>query len=601
MSAHFVVGYIPTVLTGVTPSGTGGGTYQPENRLSAGKTLLYTQTKHPDEEKVFKLPTGYYPLDINPPIVKVLKLSAPMMDVSYTEVYAVATSALFPSTGYAGVMYHAIDPDKWYHWYGSGYAQDTGPADPTDYSETVQIDPRASLPAVGEADKLYHRNSDNTWWAWNGSSYDQVYSPLDFTFEVRREIGEIEFYVKPEQLATPIVDNVSITIFKTNQEAYDSIVKCTCVTVFGGQTNLAVVCGGPPAQPNAYFWSGNNATKLDPTYFPFDYYNFAGPNAEEYITGFGKQQNMLVIFKERSIGKSHFEIETLADGRDYLRLLYKPINDTIGCNLEKSIKLIENNLLFANTYGGVYVLDDTSAAGENNVIRISRNVNGDDKRGLLKDLRAVSSPAVTSYDDSQRYWLCANEHVYLWDYSLSSYRASEEKQSWFYFENINTLGWYRPVNSAFADENGYADQFFFTPNGAIVGFTENIFGDFGEPIHRKFEFATQNFGTYEVLKDVFKVVFAVRSDTDSSMRIIYRTDYELREDLTPIHAFTWRLVPRNLAHRCLRIVPFATAAVRTPRCFHVRHFSMTLENNDIYTDMSIVSAQIFYRYVRKDR
>ena len=103
------------------------------------------------------------------------------------------------------------------------------------------------------------------------------------------------------------------------------------------------------------------------------------------------------------------------------------------------------------------------------------------------------------------------------------------------------------------------------------------------------------------IKDVVSVLFSVRSDTDTVVRITYMTDYENREDLTPIRSFSWRLVPRNLAYRFLGVRRFATVARRKPGCRHIRHFSMRLENNELATDLSVVSAQIFYTYQGRER
>jgi hypothetical protein len=212
---------------------------------------------------------------------------------------------------------------------------------------------------------------------------------------------------------------------------------------------------------------------------------------------------------------------------------------------------------------------------------------------------------VSSYNDQQRYWLVADDKVYVWDYTLSSYRSKEENLSWFFFDNIQARGWVRLI-----EESSNADlDIYFKPNGSLVRFIpfytdfrpDNPEPDVSYGIKRRYTFATQYFGTYEVLKDVIKVIFAVRSDTDSAMDIVYRTDYERRYDKTRIFASSWRLVPRNLSYRVLRVVPFATTAVRKPRCFHVRHFEMTIENNEEGTDMSVISAQIVYRFSREDR
>ena len=310
---------------------------------------------------------------------------------------------------------------------------------------------------------------------------------------------------------------------------------------------------------------------------------------------------MLIIFKERSIGKSTASTLTIAS-RDYINLPYTPVNELIGCDLPHSIQLINNNLVFANTEAGVYVLMDTSSANENNVKRLSRNVNGTGSlKGLLYDVRAVDKNMVTSFDDNQRYWLVANGKAYLWDYVLAGYGSKEEKLSWFYFNNINARGWFRKVD----------DKYYLTESGSLSVFV-NAFHDYtyidpedniekNGPIERKYVFATQFFGTYEALKDVLKVVFAVRSDTHTYMVITYDTDWESRKDLTDIDVMGWWLVPRDLRFRCLKPLRYAFTAIRKPRCFHIKHFQMTIENNNADQDMSLISAQIVYRFSREER
>lgn len=534
VEAKFVDPYVPVVIVNRKPDGTGGDTFQDENRLSPKKRIRFTTES---SATVYKIPSGYTPMD---PEAVTAELSSPSV-LSYKEVQAYTNRAAFPETGYDGIYYLDQSASKYYLWGGE------------DYSETA--------------------------------------APVN-TFNVNRTTGELSnFSPALPSAQTQSPSNLEVTISKADADTQNSILRCTCATVYGGDTQLAVVCGGTPGHPNAYFWSGSNEVGLDPTYFPFDYYNYAGASAEEYITGFGKQQAMLVIFKERSIGKSYFRTELIGD-MEYLKLPYTPINENLGCNLEGSIRLVQNNLVFANTYGGVYALLDTSSYGENAVRRISRNVNGNgvDAKGLLYDMRQVSAAAVTSFDDQQRYWITANGHAYIWDYTISSYMRSEDRVSWFLFDNIRPADWFKTI-----DENYYIRS-----DGKLVKFSK-AFSDFGEVIQRRYAFATMNFGTYEVLKDVLKVVFAVRSDTDSAMTITYKTDYEVRQDKTPIRAYSWRLAPRDITHRSLRPFSYAGTAIRVPRCFHVRHFSMTLTNNTINTDMSVISARVIYRFNREDR
>lgn len=408
-------------------------------------------------------------------------------------------------------------------------------------------------------------------------------------FTVNRNLGVVTFSNVPEKKDPIELNGVKIVCYKSDADTQNSILSCRRAIVYGGGTELSVVVGGPTKQPNAYFWTGVNGAAADPSYFPFDYYNLAG-NADEYITGFGKQQNMLIIFKERSIGKAMFQTEMI-DGMTYLSLPYNAVNSRIGCNIPGTIQLIENNLVFANTFGGIYMLADTSAAGENNVVRLSRNINGTSQRpGLLNDLRSVSATAVCSVDQDNRYWVVANGHAYIWDYQLSPYSGHEENLSWFYFTNTHMRGWFATDDKVL----------FGLPGGRVGTWTESR-ADFGEAIKKKYTFATQDFDTYEVLKDVLKVIFAVRSDTNTLIDVTYVTDYETRKDPTPVVGFSWKLVPRNLTFRFLGVQRSAVAAIRKPGCWHIRHFGMVLENNEAYKDLSLVSAQIVYRYSGVDR
>ena len=526
--------YVPLVIVNRRPDGTGGSAFQDENRICAKKRIRFTTD---DSSSTYVLPTGYLPLDED--AVKITLTSPEERD--YVEVQDYSGRSSFPESGVPDVRYHDTSNDQYYVWSGADYELSTAPAN---------------------------------------------------SFKVNRIVGNItDFSPALPAAMTQSPSNLEVTFSKSDEDTMNSILRCTCVTVYGGDKQLAVVCGGTPGQPNAYFWSGSNGTKLDPTYFPFDYYNYAGANSEEYIIGFGKQQSMLVVFKEKSIGKSYFQSSVIS-GMEHLNLPYTPINESIGCDLEGSIRLIQNNLVFANTYGGVYVLLDTSSFGENSVRRISRNINGDRSsgKGLLYDLQQVSATAVTSFDDQQRYWITANGHAYLWDYAISWYNRGEEKVSWFLFDNIRPIDWFKTVS----------DNYYIRADGKLVKFSTQ-FSDFGDVIHRRYTFATMNFGTYQYLKDVLKVVLAVRSDTDSAMTLTYKTDYEVRQDLTPILAYSRRLSPRDLTHRSLRTIPFSGTAIRTPRCYHVRHFQMTLTNSTINTDMSVISARVVYRFNREDR
>lgn len=390
--------------------------------------------------------------------------------------------------------------------------------------------------------------------------------------------GTVTFSTPPPVHEPVRANTVKITYTKANPEAYNSVMDCPYAAVYGGNQSICIVMGGCTAQPNAYFWCGNHIV-MDPGYFPMEQYNLAG-DTEERITGFGKQQSMLVIFKEASIGRTTMGLEKMASGRIMITMDYTPINSRIGCDLPWSIQLIENNLVFCNTSRGVHFLRDSSSALENNIESISRKVDN----GLLPLIRQATS--VCSHDDGSHYWLVADGQVYAWNYTLSGF----SNPSWFYFTNINAEAFFTAGGSTY-----HLDA-----SGRVTAMRPN-YRDYGGPILKRYAFASQNMGGYDRLKDVLSCIFVVRSSADTHIRIFYETDYERREDLTPIHSNSWHLVPRDLSYRYLGIRRFATVVRRRPGCRHIRHFSMTLENNVAGMDMAVISAQVFYRYQGRDR
>ena len=372
--------------------------------------------------------------------------------------------------------------------------------------------------------------------------------------------------------------SVRITYLLENEAAYKSIMDCRFACAFGGGTRICIVMAGAGAQPDAYFWNGNHAA-MDAGYFPMPQYNVCGGE----ITGFGRQQGMLAIFTAAGVGRAALSL-TEIDGREYIQLPYAQINDSLGCDMPGSIRLVENNLVFCSKKAGVYRLLDSSAALENNLQHISRSVDGGELRGgLLADAAAGDC---ASMDDGARYWLAANGSVYLWDYSVST----AAKPSWFLLTNVHA--------AAFVREG--RDIWFISPDGRICRFYDG-FTDFGAGIEREFRFAALSMGGYERLKDVEKVILTVSSTTDCVLNLEYISDQERRRDPVPVRACSWRLSPRNLGYRMLGCMRWSKSAVRRPGCRHVRSFSMRIFNSEPGQDMSVLSARVFFRLRGEER
>ena len=419
-------------------------------------------------------------------------------------------------------------------------------------------------------------NADPTTWQSAWDAYDYVYYP---------STGHI-LLKNAAYVSTPPTNNtVRVTYSLANATAMANIMDCPYAAVFGGTQELCIVVGGCTSQPNAYFWNGNNATGIVDSYWPMDQYNLANTNGDK-ITGFGKQQSMLVIFSENSIGRATMDMTTIND-RAYITMNYTPINDKTGCDLPWTIQLVENNLVFCNREQGIHYIKDSSAAYENNVVHISRKVNGTASRsGILNAVRKAADGAVCSFDDNEKYWLVIDGQVYVWDYVLSE----PTDPSIFYFTNIKAV-------AILMDDN---DTVYHLDALGRVTRMANVFSDYNAPIAKKYTFPVMFFSTYDRLKDITSVIFALKSSSKSAVTVTYKTDWEERADKTDLETRAWSLVPRDLSYRDLACGQPTQVFRRRPGCRHVRHFQMILENNES-RDMGVIFAQIFYKFQGRER
>jgi len=543
--------YVPITVINADATNGSGTLYQPENRISPKKTIWYNAATT-DNVETFTTTTA-----------KIYTFAAPSttsLVMAYLDGVLLTEGIEYSFDRSTGKITLVDAPTA-----GQTLACNTKVA-AQDYYLPVQ-DSHTSIV------KIEVLQSDGTWSTLTSSQYTFTAS----TGKVHLNTPAYVFY--------PIVNNtVRITYSLANTDAYNSIMDCPYAIAYGGSKDLCIVVGGSSAQPNSYFWNGNHVA-MDPTYFPMDQYNLGG-ETEDPITGFGKQQAMLVIFKENSIGRAVMSTETIG-GRVYISMDYTPINATTGCDLPWTIQLIENNLVFCNTKQGIHYVKDSSAAYENNVISISKKVNGtQDRIGIVQKTRNKGPSKTVAFDDDERYWLVIDNEVYVWDYVLSD----QHDPSFFYFTNIQARALMKYDNRIYH----------LNPMGQLSVFVDS-FTDYDQPIYKKYVFPTQFFQTYDVLKDVTRVIFSVKTTSIEKTVVTYMTDWEDRDDYTPIRAYSYSLTPRDLEFRDLSVTRYGTVAIRRPGCRHVRHFAMMLENNENYSDLNVIFAQIFYKFQGRDR
>lgn len=541
--------YVPTLVLNAKPATGSGDLYQPENRLTPQKEVHYNAAF--TELLVSKSADG----------------AAKEFTLGYTQAdQLTAVSAVYLGNTLAPSSTYEVDLSTGKVTFAAAPPHDTVVSFQLHIGVTLYQLPVNDIDSV---DKVLV----------DGNELKQG---TDYAVDLAK--GTIAF-VKAPPTSEPATNNtVQITFSKANPDALQSILSCSYAIVAGGQSKLCILLGGCDAQPNAVFWNSNDDLSMNPAYWPMPFYALAG-DTEDPVTGFGKQYSDLILLKERSLGKLTFGIENV-DGRDSISFTFENINSKTGCDLPWSIQLIENNLVFCNTYQGVHVVRSSSSAYENNVECISKNINGtDERRGLLYDVRQPGVAA--SFDDDNRYWICANGHAYVWDYLLSPY----SNPSWFYFDNIYGVAYFRD------EELG---RYHLDSAGRVTQFQRD-FLDYGEAIEKLYQFPIQHFSRYDLMKDIMYVILTTRSDTDSSMTVSYQCDYGEWTDPTPIQAYSWRLAPRNLLYRYLGVLRYAIVAKRKPGLKHIRHFGMRLTNNIPGNDMAIVSAQIYYRFSAGER
>lgn len=397
------------------------------------------------------------------------------------------------------------------------------------------------------------------------------------------ENGKVVFNVNSAPPAGE--NNVEIMYYQRNEDAYNSVMRCTKMAVFGGTQELCIVLGGCEAQPNAYFWSGNTNLAMDPTYFPMSHYNLAGDAADE-ITGFGKQQNMLVIFQPRSVGRAVMGTEEI-NGRAQITMNYTRINSEIGCDLPRTIQLVENNLVWCSRRDGVCYLKDSSAAYENNIVRISRKVDGDSRNpGLLEMVKNAEADQVWSVDTGSKYLLGCGGDAYEWNYEISGYT----EPSWFSHTGIQGVAFVPDLQRLWE----------LTEDGTVAEF-QHCYADFGAGIDKVYVLPPRNFGSYDRLKNIMSMLFTIRGDTNANTRIEYSCDYGSRIDPTPLVSRSYRLSPRDLSFRCLASNAFAYVARRKPGYHNIRHLRVKLYNDEAGKDLSLIAAQIFYTFRARQR
>ena len=411
-------------------------------------------------------------------------------------------------------------------------------------------------------------------------------------FTVNRTLGTVTFNTAPPAISGSS-NNVIITAYKTRADYVQRIYTCTAAIAFGGSNdNRLFFAGNGTAN---YYWTD----VAKPEYFPMSQYNAIG-TSDDPVTQFGIQNDTLVIFKARSIYGATYQFDT-STAKAYFPVV--SLNAMIGCDCPGSVCLINNRLVFVNTYRGAFTLVNqfTGVVSGNiyrNVEPISRNINGNSRRsGLLQESNLESAVAV-DFDD--KYWLAVNGKIYLWDYGTTPYASSKTPE-----EAQRSLAWWRFTNlpiRCFIQDGGTL-WFGGSDTGKIRQFIDNFMDD-GAAITAWWQMGINTFSTPNRYKKIKRWWCSCKSDTAQTIQITYYYDDNQTgmADPEPIivkpsfswATFRWDQFSWGVAH-WFTIVP------RRPGIKNTKAFSIRFANANIAEDMNLSDLIVEFTATKKVR
>ncbi len=391
------------------------------------------------------------------------------------------------------------------------------------------------------------------------------------------------------------------------QDELAQLLSCKYHDTFGGTNNSRLFLAG--CGRSKYFWSD----AYDISNFPESNWAILG-NTEEDITGFGRQYNVLLVFKPREMYSISAYVQTSATtlvekdiGTEGFRS--QLVNPRIGCDAPDSIQLINNLLTWFNSKEGVCTLVSTNIQDERNVRIISRNIERTNNLGVKGILDIDEDPAtIQSIDYNNRYFLVFPEsgYCFMWDYEISPYRFSASGETpprsldWYLFDHFHVKQFMKfDKRLLYASSHEDFDH-------SLVRLTASFFDlDFdndGMPDSIEAYYMTPflQFNAVEYLKTVKNLYIQCRGDTASKIDIYYYTDEngEPEQDAESIQiggrlwkSFAWETFMWT-------INSWAITYRRKCSLKKIQMASFYFYNNEFGRDMSITHISLQYQIVK---
>ena len=262
--------------------------------------------------------------------------------------------------------------------------------------------------------------------------------------------GQLDKWPNLAKETVYIEDNLEITApYEPSEEEKKKVFCMTQTEWFGGYAEglsggtRLFLCGNTSDKEKALVtWSGLN----EPLFFP-ENGNFYVSTESEAVTGFGKQSDMLVIFKEYETWFTRYYQNTEISAEDLINqsvidysstsvyFTLTNINSSIGCCNPDTVQLCRNRLVWLGSDGKVYTLVSDNQYNERAVFCVSEMIE--------RSLNTNDLQSATSTDWNGYYCIGFGSKVYLMDYNcygythISSYSKTDDANKlipWYYWE-----------------------------------------------------------------------------------------------------------------------------------------------------------------------
>lgn len=377
------------------------------------------------------------------------------------------------------------------------------------------------------------------------------------------------YFTKDRVSPTPvpsanITNNLEVVASKDDAEAFEKITNMSMCTWFGGDRSginggTRLFVSGNPSEPNLVHWSDVN----NPLYFPENNYARIG-NSGMAVTAFGKQENILVVFKESEIyyatyvAGGDFTAQDVIDGKvvdvaaNMAKFPITPIHSSVGCDCPNTVSLCNNRLIWATSGKKVYTLTSANQYSERNVFELSDAIqpelNGWDE-SLMKEY-------AFSVDWDGNYFLFCLDKAVVFNYggnafaNISSYADPKKSQRymgwyiWAFVDYAQAIKGYvfggvcqligRGQKIYIDPETGQRESYDFLVHYHFGGMSDTalyydeITGD--TPIHSMFQTKLFDFGRPERRKNVRKLHIGATDVADGYITLSYVTEFGTQED-----------------------------------------------------------------------